>query len=158
MNHGRPLMSLRWAYQANVMNTFEQITRSVAWSRTGMVSQESRCLQRTYRQRADPDSLGFQHHDGAALDTRRYLPKIGEQQLDLAGRDSGCRSTKQNHRRPRRISNRENRAEVGIRRDDNPLITGRVLKNRYVICSRKPKIPHVYRIMVRLPQAFCDDR
>ena len=25
-----------WAYHANVMNTFEQMSRSVVWSRTGM--------------------------------------------------------------------------------------------------------------------------
>jgi hypothetical protein len=29
MNHGLPLRSLRCAYQANVMKTFEQIKRSV---------------------------------------------------------------------------------------------------------------------------------
>jgi len=37
MSHGLPPMSLRWAYHANVMNTFEQISSSVVWSRTGMV-------------------------------------------------------------------------------------------------------------------------
>jgi hypothetical protein len=35
---------LRWAYHANVMNTFEQIRSSVVWSRTGMVSTQSRYL------------------------------------------------------------------------------------------------------------------
>jgi hypothetical protein len=81
------------------MNTFEQISSSVVWSRTGMASEESRCLQRT---------------------------------------DHG--------------------PEVGIRRDENTLFAVSVLKNRYVIRSREPKIPHVNCIMVRLPQAFCDDR
>ncbi len=33
-----------------------------------------------------------------------------------------------------------------------------VVKNRFVSRSRKPKVPHVDCIMVRLPQAFCDDR
>jgi len=38
------------------------------------------------------------------------------------------------------------------------LIAVCVVKNRFVIRSCKPKIPHVNCIMVRLPQAFCDDR
>ena len=29
-------MSFKWAYHAKVMNTFEQISRSVVWSSTGM--------------------------------------------------------------------------------------------------------------------------
>ena len=51
MNHGRPLMSLRWAYQANVMNTFEQISRSVVWSRTGMCQGPFDCDQTAYNTR-----------------------------------------------------------------------------------------------------------
>ncbi|MEI6506786.1 MAG: hypothetical protein WCO90_13085, partial [Planctomycetota bacterium] len=61
-------------------------------------------------------------------DTRRYRGKVGDQQLDPADRVSGCRSTKQNYRRTRRVSHGENGAEVGIRLDDNPLIAVRVLK------------------------------
>jgi hypothetical protein len=80
-------------------------------------------------------------HDGAAFDNRRYRGNVGDQQLDLADRVSGCRSTKQNYRRTRRVSHGENGAEVGISRDDNPLIAVRVLNNRFVIRSRKPKIP-----------------
>jgi len=45
-------------------------------------------LQRTYRQRADPDSLGFEHHDGVAFDTWRYLATGSDQQLDLADRET----------------------------------------------------------------------
>ena len=53
-------------------------------------------LRRADRQRADPDAPGLQNHNGTSFDTWRYFAQIGKQQIDLANRTTGCRSTKKN--------------------------------------------------------------
>ena len=88
---------------------------------------------------------------------RRDLSQICQQQPSLAFSFLGRCTSKQNDRRQRRLTQREDRAEVGIRRYNHPSIAFCELKDHDVVRVRQAMVPDMSRIMPRPTQPLRDD-
>lgn len=150
---------LRWLYRAQASSA-----RSAARgrSRSGRAQNGgTRGLlpsTRSDRQpaKAEPRFLEYDHTSFQ----QRFLEvrKIRQQQSELSLGTPLGHSPQEDHRGLTLLSKSEEGAEVGVRRNDNPLLLLRALEDRYVVAGLKTGVAYMRCFVTGIPQALGDER